>query len=54
VPLIAIRSGKNLGVHAQSKEGDDFDRQIPSSSQSLLEMEGPLHGVCVNLTRRPW
>jgi hypothetical protein len=41
-------------MHAQDEEGDDLDRQVPSSSsQTLLKMEDPLHGVRVNLARRP-
>jgi hypothetical protein len=45
---------QELDVDALDEEGDDLDRQIPSSSsRALLEMEDPLHGVRVNLARRP-
>jgi hypothetical protein len=41
-------------MHAQVEEGDDLDRQIPSSnSRTLLKMEDPHHGVRVNLACRP-
>jgi hypothetical protein len=41
---------QELAVHAHDEDAGDLDRQIPSSgSWALLEMEGPLHGVCVDL-----